>query len=322
MRSILKLLLSKNPLREMAATDRKVLAVCIGAAFVFWLILNLSRDYSINRPVSVAYQVDPERVLVGNMPEQLDARISGSGWNLIWESLRPTPASVAVDVRNRENFRLSSMDLERQIRRNLSSGQLTVSLPGFEATPVLTTPKEGKRVPLVNRVRVQFAEGHVAVAAAALLPDSVTINGSLDALEDISEWPTEELNLTQIAQPVIRSVNLVSPPKGLTLSRNEVGYNLPVEAFIQQTLLVPVRVANGRPGTSYEYAPKNVTLTINVPQSIFGSLRAQDFDVVIDLGDEVVGETSKNIPLTVLRKPATARIIRMEPQVAGYYVVQ
>ncbi len=83
MQSILRTLLSKNPLKEMAETDRKVLAICLGAAFVFWLILNLSRNYTINRQVPIGYLVDSERVLVGRMPELLDATITGSGWNLL-----------------------------------------------------------------------------------------------------------------------------------------------------------------------------------------------------------------------------------------------
>jgi hypothetical protein len=35
----------------MTPEDRKILLICLGAALVFWLILNLSRDYDINRSI-------------------------------------------------------------------------------------------------------------------------------------------------------------------------------------------------------------------------------------------------------------------------------
>jgi hypothetical protein len=99
MLSLLKRLTSKNPLRQMAETDRKVLAICIGAAFVFWLILNLSRDYSISRTVEITYQMDPERVIAGRAPEFFDVQIQGRGWNLLWEGLRPGNLPVTIDLR-------------------------------------------------------------------------------------------------------------------------------------------------------------------------------------------------------------------------------
>jgi len=319
---MLKELLSKNPLREMAETDRKVLAVCLTAAFVFWLILNLSRDYSITRPVVVDYLVDPERVLVGRMPETLDGNISGSGWNLIWESFRRGPLPVEVDVRNRENLRLSALDLERQAGRNLSSNKLKITLPGFESLPILTTPKEGKRVPVTSRVTVTYAEGHLAVSPPELRPDSITISGALDALEDLSEWPTEPLLFENANKPITTVVRLAAPGEGLTLSRPEINFSLNVEAFIEESVTVPVRLANGEAGYNYEFTPKDITLTVSLPQSAFGSLRADDFELVADLTGLRAGDVANSVPLTLVRKPVSVVSVRFEPRVVEYYVVE
>lgn len=320
MRSILKLLLSKNPLRQMAETDRKVLAVCVGAAFAFWLILNLSRDYSITRPIAVQYLVDPERVLVGRMPERLDASITGSGWNLIWESFRRSPLPVEIDVRNRENLRLSALDLERQASRNLSSNKLVISLPGFESLPILTTPKKGKRVPVVSRTSVSFSEGHMAQKAPTLLPDSITISGALDELEDITEWPTEVLSVEDVNSDLTRAIALEPPPDGITISREEVNFHLPVEAFIQETISLPIRVANGQAGASYAFSPEVAIVVFNVPQSAYESFTAEDFDLVADLSGRALGQRGNDVPLSLISKPDIVSSVRIEPQVVAYYL--
>ena len=321
MLSILKELLSKNPLRQMAEADRKVLAICIGAAFCFWLILNLSRDYSINREVTVDYLVDPERVLVGRMPGELDAVVSGSGWNLMWESLRPGALPVEVDVRNRENLRLSGSNLERQINRRLSSSNLSARLPGFESLPILTTPKEGKRVPIVNRVRVGFARGHRASRPAVVTPDSITLSGATDALEEIDSWPTEEVTLADVTGNVVRDVALVAPPTGLTLSHDRVEFALAAETYIDQTFQVTVAGAATARGR-YEFTPAVVTITASVPQSEFNEFTAEDFGVSGDFASVRPDSDSKTVPLVLTRQPRSAFNVRVEPRTVEFYLVE
>jgi len=306
----------------MAETDRKVLSVCIGAALVFWLILNLSRDYDINRRVAVDYIVDPERVLVGRMPSQLEATVSGNGWNLIWESLRRGDLPASIDVRNREdNPRLSATDLERQLSRKLSSNKLAISLPGFESISILTTPKEGKRVPVVSRVKPGFADGHLALALPTIRPDSITISGARDALEEINEWLTAPLELTDLRRPVARVVNLEAPPAGITLSREEVSYALEVEAFIQDVITVPVSLENVPGGKQYEYSPKTVDLKFSLPQSAYAAFRPEDFKVVADLTGQLAGSSSNSVPITIDRKPTSVVSVRFSPRVVAYYLV-
>jgi hypothetical protein len=321
MQSILRTLLSKNPLKEMAETDRKVLAICLGAAFVFWLILNLSRDYTVNRQVPVGYLVDSERVLVGRMPDLLDATITGSGWNLFWESLRKSKLKLEVNVQNKENTRLTGASLERELSRMLSSNEITIALPGFESIPILTTPKEGKRVPVVSKVEVSFAEGHLALSPPTILPDSITISGATDALEEYTEWPTEVLILSALNKTEPRVVKLDAPAEGITLSRDEVSYTLEVEAFIQQTISVPVSLENGPVGKRYEYTPKVVDLLISIPQSAYGSVRPEDFKIVADLTGLTAGESGNSVPITVARKPEVVKGLRFMPRVVEYYLV-
>lgn len=305
----------------MAETDRKVLAICLGAAFAFWLILNLSRNYTINRQVPVSYKVDPERVLVGRMPDLLDATITGSGWNLLWESTRQNTLTLEVNVQNKENKRLTGTSLERELSRKLSTSEVTIALPGFESVPILTTPKEGKRVPVISKVESSFAEGHIAVSAPLIRPDSITISGATDALEEISSWPTQRLVLTDLNKTEPRVVKLEAPPEGITLSRNEVSYTLEVEAFIQQTITVPVSLENAPPDTRYEYTPKTVELLISLPQSSYGSVRAEDFRLVADLTGLTAGESGNNVPITVARKPEVVKGVRFTPRVVEYYLV-
>jgi YbbR domain-containing protein len=256
------------------------------------------------------------------MPEQLEAKITGNGWNLIWESMRPGTLPVEVDVRNRDNLRLTSTDLLRQISRKLSSSKLTPELPGFESEPILTTPKEGKRVPVVSSIQLQFAEGHMVLDAPVITPDSITITGATDALEGITAWPTSSLNLEDVNEDIDQVVGLEPSTEGLVLSRQEVRIQLDVEAFIQETITVPVTVENAPVGQAYEYSPKEVDLILSLPQRAFGSYRAADFLMVADLSGHAIGNSHNTVPLTLVRKPTSVVGARFLPRVVEYYLVE
>ncbi len=323
MLSTLRKLLTNNPLGQMAQPDRKILAICLGAALVFWLILNLSREYAITRSIEVTYFVDPERVLVGRMPADIEAKVTGNGWNLIWESLRPGDLPINIDLRTRENLRLTSTDLEREINRKLSSGKLTATLPGFESLPILTTPKEGKRVPVVSQISLDFAPGYFSPNGPDITPDSITLNGATDALEEITEWPTLPLSLKNISQPIYNElVGLAEPKEGVTLSRPEVEFSLSTEAFIQETITVPVTIDNAPRNQRIEYSPKTVDLRISLPQSAYGSFRPEDFLLVADLAAYAASTASNTVPLTLQRRPLSVIGVVFEPGVVEYYLVE
>ncbi|OAV44746.1 hypothetical protein A3850_009695 [Lewinella sp. 4G2] len=307
----------------MADTDRQVFAICVTAAFVFWLILNLSQDYTVDREVKLDYLVDPERVLVGSMPENIETDVTGTGWALIWEGIRPGPLPVEIDVRQQTDNRLTRAELEQQIQRRLSSGALSVSYMEFESVPLLTTPLEGKRVPIIPNIDVTVAPGYILTDSLQLSPDSVTINAGQDDLEEINSWPTEPLTIENLTSDAGGDIAL--QPSGATtikLSRNEVRYSLRAEPFIQTNLLVPVEVINSPLGASYEITPRAVNITVNVPQSVYGRLRPSDFRIVADVGNQRDGSFSPNVALQIVDQPASVISAYLDRQVVTYYAIR
>lgn len=201
------------PLQQMATTDRQILLFCIALAFVFWLILNLSQDYELNKDVNIDYLVSPERVIDGDPPRTVSVQLRGRGWNLIWESLRGRAINVAVDVENNPSLLLSTNLLQQKISRELSSGDLEVDNLGYEAQRVVTTEREGKLVPVIPRVTMKFAPGYFAAAGMVLVPDSVRVSGTPEVLENVVDWPTDPIALKKLEEDTEITVALQAPPR-------------------------------------------------------------------------------------------------------------
>lgn len=323
MLSILRKLLNKNPLRKISETDRKVLAICIGAAFVFWLILNLSRDYSIRRSVDINYLLDPERVLVETepVPTSQIITIEGSGWDLMWESLRWNDIQVNIDLRGKKNLEVNRSDLESQISRNLSDGDLSVADIDFTRRSIYTNPKAGKRLPIVSRVQVNFADGFLATDVPVFTPDSVTVSGSEDVLSSLEGWPTEDLILDNVDEDVRRLIKLAPGGPGVTPSRENVQLTLEAEAFIQREIEVPVTVVHAPAVDSFQVIPESVILTVSLPQSSYYAIRPDDFTVIADLAGNRNDNGKNIVPLELKRQPRATVGIVMQTEAVEYYLI-
>lgn len=307
----------------MSETDRKVLAICIGAAFVFWLILNLSRSYTIRKTVKINYLLDPERTLARESPVPMsqDVFIEGPGWDLLWESIRFNDISLDIDLRGEKSMELRSSDLEQRIQRNLSSGDLSINNLDFTRQTIITTPKFGKTVPVISRVQPTFTEGFLATAEPSFFPDSIIVTGPEDLLADLTEWPTEALEVKNIEADVQLEVSLAPPSNSLTPSREVVIYNLPVESFIQRTLEIPVTVINAPTGRNFQVIPEVVFLRVTLPQSSYYAVQPDDFSVVADLGETRNLEGKNSVPLTLRRQPTATISAVMETRAVEYYLI-
>ena len=323
MLTILRKLLNRNPLRSMGETDRKVLAICMLAALAFWLILNLSGTYTIRRTVNLNYLLDPERTLARDtpVPTSQDVTITGPGWDLLWESLRFDALVVDIDVRGRNSLDLASGDLERRISRKLASGDLSVANLDFLRQTILTAPKEGKTVPVVSRIRTRFADGFVATDRPTFVPDSIVVTGPGDLLAALTAWPTEEITLEAVESDLRLNVGLAPPENSLEPSRQTVSFRLPVEAFIQRELDVPVTIVNPPSVDSFQVIPETVRLTVTLPQSSYYAVRPEDFSVVADLA-EIRDFTDQNtVPLQLRRSPVATLSTIVQPRAVEFYVI-
>lgn len=323
MLSTLRKLLNKNPLREISETDRNVLAICIGAALVFWLILNLSRDYTIRKTVQIQYLLDPERVLVETetVPLAQPITIEGSGWDLIWESMRWNNIKVDIDLRGKKSLELNRSDLTNKISRKLSNGDLSITDLDYTQRSIYTNPKAGKRVPITSRVVTGFADGFVPDNTLRFYPDSVTISGSEDVLDTITSWPTEELSIKNIDEDIRQRVRLAPGGPGVTPSRRTVDMVLETEAFIQREIEVPVTVIHAPAVDSFQIIPATVMLTVSLPQSSYHAIEAGDFTVIADLGGNRNDNGKNIVPLELRRQPQATLGVVMQTEAVEYYLI-
>ena len=98
-------------------------------------------------------------------------------------------------------------------------------------------------------------------------------------------------------------------------------FRLPVEAFIQRELDVPVTIVNPPSVDSFQVIPETVRLTVTLPQSSYYAVRPEDFSVVADLA-EIRDFTDQNtVPLQLRRSPVATLSTIVQPRAVEFYVI-
>ena len=227
-----------------------------------------------------------------------------------------------VDLTERENLRLTSTAVRQQVERRLSSGALEVADLAFETTPINTTPMTGRRVPIIPRVSYAAAPGYLLVDSLRLRPDSVTLSGATDALEEIDFWLTEPLDLEKLQRAESGKIDLVPSENGIRLAQPTVDYEVMVEAAIEKTIPVNIEVLHAPAGNEYRITPDRVNISVSVPQSAYDAVDPGDYTVVADLA-EARAEAGRNlIPITILARPAQVRGEILQTKVVEYYLIK
>ena len=290
--------------------DRRVLAICIIVALVFWLILNLSRIYSINKEVSITYQLPEDQLLVNSPAQMADLSISGQGWNLLWERLTTHVIKIVLNV-------------ARLIEQQLASSQLTVEQLNFLPVQLETEAKVSKRVPILVNVDFDFVEGYRPAGAPLLVPDSVTVYGLPVDLDSITFWSTDTLRNTEVSGDINLAAKLSeSTIPRITLSDATVAFSQNVETFTEKSLYVPVTVRNAPLTDSFKIFPNQVRLKVAVLQSNFNGVVADSFLLVADLEGMRAEDQRNSIPLILERKPVSAISVQYTPRSAEYFLIK
>lgn len=316
-----------NQLRELLPKvehrDRRVLAICIFVALVFWLILNLSRTYSINKEVSITYQLPEDRLLTNAPAQMADLAISGQGWNLLWESLTTPVIEIVLNVEDESDGYISKGDIARLIEQQLASSQLTVEQLNFLPVQLETEAKANKKVPLKCEVDFGFTEGFRPVGSPLLVPDSVTVYGLPADLEEIYFWTTDTLRATEISGDIslVAKLRTSSLPR-VSLSESTVAFTQNVETFTEKSLYVPVTVRNAPVSDSFKIFPNQVRLKVAVLQSDFRNIVADSFLLVADLEGMRAENQRNSIPLVLERKPTSAISVQYTPRAAEYFLIK
>lgn len=295
-----------------------VFTVSFILAFCLWLLVNLSRDFNldINLPINVA-NVPQDQALREPLPETATVGISGEGWKLINFYNNPPP----IDV----NIRGSEINLYDQVRQNMNAlPDINVQKVQPLILSVNLEEKVSKKVPIVSHIELSFRDQYGLLDSTSFQPDSVTITGASSLMENITEWPTDSLVISDVSEDIARNVSLREPEELVSLDQSIVLFTAPVAQFTEGEVNVKISTRNLPVTSNVSFSPSSITVKFDVPISNYADLEETDlFDAYISYEDLMQDSTGFVRPRIELKQEVDypIKIRSFQPNRIAYFMV-
>ena len=273
-------------------TKFKRIAYSFVIAFVFWFFIKSEESYTVNVDIPlVARNLQEQKTYKEEVPESIFVTLKGSGRSFIWLRLFSNFYSddfkSVIDlssITDEYNFQLdsyykenpekivlpSSLDLE--FVEVLSPRNIQIKLQRYMV----------KKVPIQSQILVSTEPGYIALEGV-FNPDSISIGGPEEAVNDIDFVYTEKDTLSNLIASLNGSWSIINPNKLVSYDPKKVDGLINVQP-ISETIVtsIPVQLINKPVDVSVFVNPATVSLTIVGGLEQIANIVPEDIDVIID----------------------------------------
>ncbi len=246
-----------------------LLAASFLLACTIWLMSNLSRDYSgvITVPVVAECNIEGHSNVSSNSVT-VSARCETSGFRLLREGVRRVRRPVRVRF-DRNDIRPGGGNRFFIAGNPMNNYQAGFFGEGTKVEAYVTDtlwfvfPEENhKKVPVELAGDIQYRAQYMASGPMRLVPDSVTVYGEQNRLNNVDHVSTVSVLMNDVHDSQHGALRLRSI-KGVRVSDSEVSYEIPVSRYVELRATLPLTVENAPAGRRLEVFPSQATVVLH-----------------------------------------------------------
>jgi hypothetical protein len=310
----------KNPLASQSPEDRKVLFLCLAVAFVFWLLLKLSKAYEQPFVFDVVYDLPVGKSFSDAPPATVTAVLKASGWTFLKMSIRPISSVLHYPVPDASLFLP-----EQGVFRNAMGAQLPngadILEVRYDAVRLTLEAKSSRRLAVVVPQRIGFVREYGLLGRPRIIPDSVWVSGPSAALDTLRFWSTDSLVVQDLDADWATMLPLRPPGPGIRLENTPVSVSIRVQRFTEKTFQLPIRVLVAG-ADSVRVFPDQATVKCIVGVNDYARLAASDLDIIANITTARTDKTGHTVLLNLVRKPDYVQSYTISPRVISYLIQQ
>ena len=308
---------SEEPLNDTNTSKKRnggIITLCILSSFLLWFLSSMGEtyDYEFKFPVQIV-GIPQDLVLSSPPPDTITVNASGEGIDLL--SLYYTPQLILIDGSKNQ------VSLESAVLQQL---QPNIQIEGISPASVLLQKEKKiqKRVPLLLRHRINVPSTHDLVQNFRLEPDSVTIGGPANLVDQITDWPTvpsEEITLVDSLRMIVSLSDTLAPL--IELSHSNVLLTAVAENFTEGSKILTVNL-EGVPSSErvITLEPSRIEIRYRVPLSQFTRVEnANDMYASVSYNAIRADTTGFITPTVVMPPDVVFKNIEYIPRALRYF---
>ncbi len=288
--------------------------LCIGIAFIFWLVTKLSYSYRNTILVKVEYDVPDDKTLSESVPSVLEVDIQAAGWDL----LDVTPPVLSLHISDEKTDVLSTSLLEGKLRTVLPNGAQILHIRP-DHLPIRVEDRASKRIPVVLDNRIELAPQYSFADSPSVVPSEIQVTGPASVIRDMQYWQTVPLIAQNVRQSIQQPIALrPHTNNNIHFTPSVVECVANVEQVTEKKLELPVQILNVPDSLLVVIIPQRIHITCLVGLSDYYRLNISEFRAVADFKDRTPNENTLRIRLE--RKPAYVHYVQFAPKKVDYII--
>jgi hypothetical protein len=306
--------------------NRKILVflIFLSISTVLWFLNTLNKEYSTNIEIPLRYTNIPDKnKLADDYTKSLNVEVRGHGYNILQLKLESFSIPVIVNLRkntpiktsyNENRFYILSSKLESEIKKRTGSNLNIVDIKP-DSLFLNYTGGHHKTVPVVSRAEYSIAGDFILSGNPTLKPDSVTVSGNKNILENIKFVETEKKNLGSISESQNIELKLIQPDK-VNYNRSSVQLEINLEKAVETKLNFNITPLNFPKNSKVILIPDKAELTCRMPISIFNNVSEENFSIEADYSER----TGNSISLSSKSLNPNIKILKMRPEKVHFLI--
>jgi hypothetical protein len=300
--------------------DLLVFLLFLLVATALWFLNALRKEYTTSIAYPVSYSDFPEDfILLGDPPKELQLKIKSVGFNILsyFIGQKPTAQQLNVSGFNRiqNGDKYGAFVLTRRLFKAISNN-LNNGIELLEINPdtlfINFEKKERKKVPVSLHASLIYEPQFYQSGAIRIEPDSIEISGPSSLIDSTEYVNTEYSKFVGLNDSVIKSVVLQSIPN-VNCNPKEVTVKIPIEAFTEKILHVPVKQLNVPDSLLLKSFPGEVYVSFMVAVSRFNSIVPDSIEAAIDFKSAPSGLLPDRLKVKLLSQPDGIKSVNYSP---------
>lgn len=299
---------------------------CLLISTFFWVMMSLSKEYTIDINFPVTYINKPaDKVIANNLSETINIEIKSSGFNLLIYKLKQKKETVLIDLKDSKPLSIKNhYYLLTNSRIDKITSQFNTEIKVIKIYPdtifLNFNKKITKTVPVKANLNIEFDKLYQQSDSIQLNPAFIQISGAADLIDKIKYVETEPLNLKNINDSLSLKLNILKTPelKLIDLSQLTVQAKVNITKYTEASIELPIEVENLPKGYGLKLFPDKVSIKYNVAFQNYEKINALQFRAVVDYLKIESG--SNKLKIQLQKYPSEIRAVKMNPEKVEYII--
>ncbi len=308
--------------------DRRVFTflICFMISVFFWLLMTLSKEYTITVRFPVTYiNLPTDQVIANTLPEAADIQIKAKGFNLLSYKFHRRHETIAIDIKDAKPLNYKNVYyLLCNARVDKIMDQFNDEIHVLKIIPdtiyINFNQKVNKRVPVKTNLSLFFNKQFNLKDSLMIQPQYITVSAEKEVVDKIDYVETLPVTLknisnsTSVQLPILKTSVL----KHVELSHSAVKAFINVTKYTETSVELPIEVENLPVGYTFKTFPDKVTVKFNVAFKNYEKITPLDFRAMVDYNKIEQGSNKLKIQLT--KTPAGIRNVKLVTEKVEYII--